>query len=348
MLKTADCKRVSQLIAVLLLTSVLMNVTGEAQETSPPSHMEVEIVTNISHDNSAFTQGLLWHQGMFYESTGLSGESTLREVFPNGTVNRSIDLDANYFGEGLAIVEDTLVQLTWKNNTALIWNLSDFTLIGNFSYLGEGWGLCNNGTALVMSNGSNELAFRDPVDFSIIRTVNVTIDLDGNGVGSPVENLNELECNATGIWSNIWQDDRIVRIDSESGKVDMVFNASELSMGGWGVLNGIAITENGDMWLTGKNWPLMFQVELQEPHIQENNTDEEVDDGQQSGTSKTNSCTSDDDCEEDAPMSIYLFYSALTGVALSCAVIGIFKVWRALPVDEKRAPHLEEVLDDDE
>ena len=347
MLNAGGCKRVSQLTAILLLTSVLMNVAGEDQEISIPSHMEVEIVANISHDNGAFTQGLLWHQGMFYESTGLKGESTLREVFPNGTVNRSIDLDVNYFGEGLALVGETLVQLTWKNNIALVWNLSDFTLLGNLSYQGEGWGLCNNGTALVMSNGSDELTFRDPANFSIIRTINVTLDEGNIGVGVPVENLNELESNASSIWSNVWQENRIVRIDSESGKVDMFFDASELSMDGWGMLNGIAITEDGSMWLTGKNWPLMFQIELQERRHQENGTDETIGNEQQSSADGTNTCTFDDDCEEDTPLSVYLFYSTLTGLALSCAVIAIFKVRRALPVGEKRAPHLE-VLDGNE
>ena len=102
------------------------------------------------------------------------------------------------------------------------------------------------------------------------------------------------------------------------------------------------------MWLTGKNWPLMFQIELQERHLQENYTDETVENKQQSSADGTDSCTSDDGCEDDAPLSIYLFYSTLAGLALSCAVIGIFKVWRALPVDKKGAPHLEEVFDDDE
>ncbi len=342
MLKTADCKRVSQLIVVLLLTSVLMNVAADAHETSTVSQMEVEVVANISHDNGAFTQGLLWHQGMFYESTGLLGESTLREVFPNGTVNRSTDLDANYFGEGLALVGDTLVQLTWKNNIALIWNLSDFSLLGNFTYQGEGWGLCNNGTALVMSNGSDEIAFRNTVDFSIIRTINVTLDGEG------VVDLNELECNASSIWANVWHSDDIIRINPDSGEVDMVVDASELSNDGWGVLNGISINEDGSMWVTGKNWPLMYEVELVESSNQENNTDGTTNVEQGTGTDKPQSCTSDEECESDAPLSIYLFYSAVTGVALACAVIGIFKVWRALPADEKRAPHLEDVFDDDE
>ncbi|MDP7202700.1 MAG: glutaminyl-peptide cyclotransferase [Candidatus Poseidoniaceae archaeon] len=342
MLKTAYCKRVSQLIAVMLFTSAMLNVAGDGQEASTVSQMEVEVVANISHDSGAFTQGLLWHQGMFYESTGLLGESTIREVFPNGTVNRSTNLDAKYFGEGLALVGDTLVQLTWQNNTALIWNLSDFTLIGNFSYQGEGWGLCNNGTALVMSDGSDVINFRDPVDFSIIRTINVTLD------GTAIVNLNELECNSSSIWANIWFSDDIIRIDSDSGEVDMVVNASELKKGAWGELNGISIDGNGSMWLTGKNWPLMYEVELVEASIQENNTDGTMDVEQGTGTDKPQSCTLDDECETDAPLSIYLFYSALTGVALSCAVIGIFKVWRALPADKKRAPNLEDVFDDDE
>ncbi|HIB59643.1 MAG TPA: hypothetical protein EYO42_03760, partial [Candidatus Poseidoniales archaeon] len=202
-----------------------------------------------------------FHQGYLYESTGRYGNSSLREVeLSTGAITRSVALNESLFGEGLALVDSTLIQLTWKNNTALVWNLSDFTLLGNLSYDGEGWGLCNDGEHLIMSNGTDVLTVRNPDNFSIIREIQVI-----NG-GSPQSLLNELECDEEYIWANIWGNKSFIRINSTTGYVDQVIDAGSLledeSVSGTGVLNGIAITDSGEFLLTGKNWPKVFKVNL--------------------------------------------------------------------------------------
>ena len=331
---------------VLLFSTTMITSAQDASKEENSIRMTINIVENSTHQNDAFTQGILWHQGMIYESTGLYGESTLREVFPNGTVNRSVDLPANMFGEGLALVGEQLIQLTWKENIALIWNISDFTQSGNFSYEGEGWGLCNDGSNLIMSNGSSQLQIRNKNDFSVIRTIDVTLD------GEAIDNLNELECNSTHVWANVWKTDDLVRINSSSGIVDRVVNASSLGgdeMGG--DMNGIAIDSEGKMWLTGKNWPKIFQVELEiisEETDSNGNIDENANGDNDAGqVSGSQSCTGDE-CNYDAPFSIYMLQGGVVLVALSCAAIGIFKFWRALPTDEKEPLSQGNVFEDDE
>lgn len=331
---------------VLLLSATIISSAQDDSDEENAIRMTIIIVENSTHQIDAFTQGLLWHQGMIYESTGLYGKSTLREIFPNGTVNRSVDLPTDMFGEGLALVGEQLIQLTWKENIALIWNISDFTQSGNFSYDGEGWGLCNDGSNLIMSNGSSQLQIRNANDFSIIKTINVTLD------GEAIDNLNELECNSTHVWANIWQTDTLVRINSSNGTIDQVIDASELDsdeMGG--DMNGIAFDSEGKMWLTGKNWPKIFQVDLElisEGTDLSDNADNLVDDDNDTGqVSGSQSCTGDD-CEEDAPFSIYMLQGGVVLVALSCAAIGIFKFWRALPTDEKEPPSQGNVFEDEE
>jgi len=256
------------LIAAIIVLSGIFSGSLGAREgenvsasDSHPLAMQVVVNENYSHDSNAFTQGLLFHQGYLYESTGRYGNSSLREVeLSTGVITRSVALNESLFGEGLALVDSTLIQLTWKNNTALVWNLSDFTLLGNLSYDGEGWGLCNNGEHLIMSNGTDVLTVRDPDNFSIIREIQVRND------GSPQSLLNELECDEEHIWANIWGNESFIRINSTTGYVDQVIDAGSLledeSVSGTGVLNGIAITDSGEFLLTGKNWPKVFKVNL--------------------------------------------------------------------------------------
>ena len=343
MLKAIHRKSVILICAFLLLSTAQIASAESDSQGDVAIQMVVKVIENSTHQNDAFTQGLLWHQGMMYESTGIYGESTLREVFPNGTVNRSVDLDLTQFGEGLSIVGEQLIQLTWKENTALIWNLSDFTLVGNFSYDGEGWGLCNNGTSLVMSDGTSQIDFRNPSDFSITRSINVTLD------GEELGQLNELECDSSHIWANVFQTDEIVRINSSTGVIDQVIDAS--SLGGednGGYLNGIAFDSDGDMWLTGKNWPKIFEVEL-ELVVEPTDNGQETTEPNQPANHDTDlqSCTGDD-CEEDAPFGIYATYGIVLFTAFSCAVIGMFKFWRALPSNEKKPLSQGNVFDDDE
>lgn len=266
-MKQASSMRRALFAAIIVLSSIFSGSLGarEGENSSPsdphPVAMQVEIIANYSHDTGAFTQGLLYHQGYLYESTGGYGNSSLREVnLSTGVITRSVALNDAQFGEGLALSGSTLIQLTWKNNTALLWNLSDFAPLGNYSYDGEGWGLCNDGQHLIMSNGTDVLTVRDPDNFSIIREIQVTKG------GLPLSSLNELECDEEYVWANIWGSESFIRINSTTGDVDQVIDAGSLledeSVSGTGVLNGIAITDSGEFLLTGKNWPKLFKVDL--------------------------------------------------------------------------------------
>ena len=339
-------RRIGALFASILFISSLQYIyieeaSGESSSNSEsePQFMQVNITNEVEHDEQAFTQGLLWYDGMFYESTGLRGESTLRELHPNGTVNRSRDLNGILFGEGLARIGDKLIQLTYENGTALVWNISTFQLESQFEYEGEGWGLCNDGTDLVMSNGSSNLSFRNYTDFSIVRHLNVSLD------GQPVSMLNELECTGEYIWANIWQDNNIIRINSSTGIVDLIVNASSLSaiqnVGINDVLNGIAIDDEGKMWLTGKNWDSLYEVELIEV---EENDDIVV----QKPTPIIQSCSDCEEQKEDVSLQLYMIYSLLPIAALSTAAIGMFKVWRRPQDDEAKALAQMDVFEDDE
>lgn len=331
----------SALVISSLQYTYIKEVSGESPSNSDLQLMQVNITKEVEHDEQAFTQGLLWHGGMLYESTGLEGESTLRELNPNGTVNRSVDLNETLFGEGLARVGEKLIQLTWKNGIALVWNISDFQLESQFEYEGEGWGLCNDGTGLVMSNGSSNLSFRKYDDFSIVRHLNVSLD------GQPVSNLNELECADGYIWANIYLTDNIIRINSSTGIVDLFINASSLSElqtgGSNDVLNGIAIDDEGKMWLTGKKWNSLYEVELIE-------VEEIVDTVVQDPVPNPviQSCSDCEEQEEDVSLQLYMIYSLLPIAALTTAVIGMFKVWRRPQDSEAKALAPMDVFEDDE
>ncbi len=198
--------------------------------------------------------------GRLYESSGLYGKSALFEVQPaDGSHLRSQSLDSRYFGEGIAVVDDRLIQLTWKEHTALVYQLSDFGPIGTFSYETEGWGLCDDGTRLVMSDGTSTLYFRDRSTFDLLGSVTVTND------GAPQDELNELECVDGSVYANVNQSATIVRIDPSSGHVSAVIDASaifaEAAAAGGGVMNGIAYDASSSTYLlTGKYWPTLYEV----------------------------------------------------------------------------------------
>jgi glutaminyl-peptide cyclotransferase len=228
-----------------------------------PSRAErlvVEVVARYPHDPGAFTQGLLLKNGLLYESTGLEGKSSVREVeVQTGAVKRRLDLSPTIFGEGLADVDGRLVQLTWKNQTAFVYDLATFKQTGKFSYGGEGWGLCYDGASLIMSDGSDRLYFRDPRTFIIVREVPVTLD------GAPQANLNELECVGDDVYANVWTMDTIVRIEKRTGLVRAVIDAPGLLTAderqGVDVMNGIAYDASDRTFLiTGKLWPVLFRV----------------------------------------------------------------------------------------
>jgi glutamine cyclotransferase len=224
--------------------------------------MRVHVLRTLPHDTAAFTQGLLIHAGTFYESTGIQGQSTLRNVeIDSGKVLRQLSLGKMFFGEGLALAGDRLVQLTWTAHKAFVYDLFSFQKTGELTYAGEGWGLCFDGTQLVMSNGSEQLAFRDPQTFAVSRELAVT------NAGKPQTRLNELECVGDLVYANVWTTDRIVAIDSKTGKVTAEIDASGLltaeESDAADVLNGIAHDKRtGHFFLTGKYWPKMFEVEF--------------------------------------------------------------------------------------
>ncbi len=218
------------------------------------------VLQRIEHDEGAFTQGLLIHNHKMYESTGLYNHSSLRELdLTDGSILRSIDLPEDEFGEGLALVDQTLYVLTWKAGIVHRYNVSTFSELSSMTYQGEGWGLCWNGEHLAMSNGSSSIAFRNPDTFAIERIIEVTLN------GSPVANLNELECVGNHILANVWFEEIILDIDDRTGEASMALDASGLLTSeeaqDANVLNGIAWDhENADLWITGKLWPAMFRV----------------------------------------------------------------------------------------
>lgn len=197
------------------------------------------MLADAPHDSTAFTQGLLWHAGALYESTGQYGESTVRRVDPeSGEVLAQVELPAALFGEGLARVGDRLVQLTWKEEKALIWSLEGLEPLGEFAYAGDGWGLCHDDHSLFMSDGTSRLSVRDPESFEVRGQLEVSL------AGRIVGGLNELECAQGWIYANVIGSDMIVRIDPSSGRISALIDASGLldasERSQADVLNGIA------------------------------------------------------------------------------------------------------------
>jgi glutaminyl-peptide cyclotransferase len=200
--------------------------------------------------------------GKLYEGTGLHGGSSVRRVdLASGVVEQQATLPAELFGEGLARVGQRLFQLTWKNGKALVWDLGTLKKVAEYTYDGEGWGLCFDGRHLVMSDGSDRLTFRNPATFGTEGEVRVRRD------GRPVSNLNELECARGVIYANVWQDSHIARIDPTTGEVTGWIDASGLldpeEAAGADVLNGIAEMEHtSHLLVTGKLWPHLYEVEI--------------------------------------------------------------------------------------
>ena len=237
-------------------------VTSDSAQSIPV--LRPEVLAEVPHDPSAFTQGLELHEGTLYEGTGLEGESELRVVDPaTGDVQRAEPLPGQLFGEGIAVVEDRIWQLTWQDGVVLEWDRATLTLRQQLPLDGEGWGLCNDGTRLVRSDGTDRLRFHDPVTFAETGSVTVTID------GEPVTQLNELECVDGQVWANVWPSDVLVRIDPASGQVTAAVDAAglldpEQRANADAVLNGIAALDNDEYLLSGKLWPVSFRVRFVE------------------------------------------------------------------------------------
>lgn len=231
---------------------------------SPVAHLDYEVRRQLPHDPEAYTQGLLIHNGVFYESTGQYGKSDVRQVdIATGEVLRIHALADEHFGEGLAVVGDRLVQLTWKAGLAFVYDASTLAPLDTLEYEGEGWGLCHDGRSLFMSDGSGTLQRRDPETFDLVEEIRVTRD------GFSTRNLNELECVGDHIYANIYLENEIVRIDKASGEINGVLDAFSLSVYGGrstdagAVFNGIAHDpERGTFYVTGKLWSRMFEIAI--------------------------------------------------------------------------------------
>ncbi|HXJ89653.1 MAG TPA: glutaminyl-peptide cyclotransferase [Candidatus Binatia bacterium] len=251
---------------VLLSTSVLSQSPSSGSNSHAPEYT-FEVVRQLPHDSAAFTQGFTFFNGFFYEGTGRQGQSSLRQVDPEtGRITRKVDLAPDLFGEGIAVLGSTAVQLTWTAHIGFVYDLRDFHLLRTFQYSGEGWGLTTDGRDLYMSDGSSQIRVLDARTLAEKRRINVH---DG---GKPVEQLNELEFAEGEIYANIWHSDRIARISPQSGEVrgwiDLTgilgpfFQRDEES-----VLNGIAYDSKGKrLFVTGKLWPKIFEIRVVPKH----------------------------------------------------------------------------------
>ena len=251
-------------LAALALTGLtLFPALAEAQA---PSRQGAVVVTRHPHDANAFTQGLFLLDGDLIESTGRVGSSGLRRVdLATGEVEQSVSLEPPYFGEGSTRIGDRIYMVTWRRETGFIFNAETFERVGTFSYPGEGWGLTQDGTALILSDGTAELRWLDPVTFEETRRVTVRLG------GRPVRRLNELEWVDGEVWANIWQSDLIVRIDPETGTVNGLIDLGDIipeAVAGSldAVPNGIAWNaETGQVYVTGKLWPALYEISLNPP-----------------------------------------------------------------------------------
>lgn len=240
--------------ALLVLTSC---------QKSSPDQLGYQIISTRPHEATAYTQGLQFNGSRLFESTGMYGESTLREIEPaTGKVLRKRPLAKTVFGEGLTILGDEMFVLTWKENIAYVFEPDTFKPVRTHEYKGEGWGLTNDGKQLIMSDGTSMLKFINPKDFSVLKTLEVK---EGK---NPVKNLNELEWVDGQIFANVYMTDKIVRISPEDGQVtgwlDLAGLRKQLTKPNRAeVLNGIALDPaTGNLIVTGKYWPQMFEIKV--------------------------------------------------------------------------------------
>jgi len=244
-------------LAILVLTAT--TVAGCGTRRSSAQQLRVEVLATLPHDPTMYTEGLEMHGGILYESSGLVGQSRVRTtVLPSASPLREATLPAPLFGEGLTVTDTALWQLTWTNGMAIERDPATLVQRRVVTYPGQGWGLCHDEHRLVMSDGTDQLTFRDPVTFAVLGHVQVRLD------DEPLRELNELECTGDIVWANVFETDRIVRINPNTGVVTGVVDASGLFSpltAGDDVLNGIAAIPGTDQFLiTGKHWPSLFRV----------------------------------------------------------------------------------------
>jgi glutamine cyclotransferase len=254
--------KTTTLLFAALLPAATLTTTAFAAPGIPT--YDFKVVRSYPHDPEAFTEGLLYRDGFLYESTGLTGKSSIRKVnLETGKVVQSKDIPPQYFGEGLTVWNDTLVGLTWQTQTGFVFDLKTFEMRSQFAYPGEGWGLTQNGKELIMSDGTAVLRFLDPKTFLEVRRIKVTAD------GIAVPQLNELEVVGDEIFSNIWHTNTIARIDPSNGKIVGWIDLGKLYPNagkgptGENVMNGIAYdAEKKRLFVTGKLWPKIYEIKI--------------------------------------------------------------------------------------
>lgn len=271
---TLDCVLRRGELALLLVFAILnvgcqSGANANLPANQPPANANAkagyQIVNVFPHDAEAYTQGLLFTDGVLLESTGREGQSSLRRVeVQTGKVLHQVNVPRPYFAEGLALLNGKLYQLTWQHGVGFIYDAATFNKLGEFKFSGEGWGLTTDGNSLILTDGSHRIRFLDPETFAVRKTISV---LDG---GRVIDSLNELEFVKGEILANIWYDERIARIDPNSGRVNGWINLAGLREASGatdeeGVLNGIAYDAAGDrLFVTGKLWPKLFEIRLKQ------------------------------------------------------------------------------------
>ena len=246
---------------ILVVTPILLVLLNGTPANTAPIRYTYEVVKVYPHDENAFTEGLAIDNGVMYESTGLYGNSTLRRVeLETGNSTQTYFLLNDYFGEGITILGDNIIQLTWQSHKGFVYDKHSFKLLREFSHPTEGWGLTNNGSTLIMSDGTATLYFLDPETFDKLGQVEVHDN-------SSVTNLNELEYIHGQVYANIWGEEKIAIINPQTGQVTGWIDLRGLynpeNTGADSVLNGIAYDEEGDgLFVTGKMWSQLFQIKL--------------------------------------------------------------------------------------
>lgn len=252
------------IVLIILIAGAITVAAWQLQQgqsnLNHPITYTYHVVNTYPHDTSAFTEGLIFNDGFLYESTGLYGSSSLRQVnLTSGNPLKQYSLTSQYFGEGLTAVNNSLIQLTWQEHIGFVYEKETFAIQGNFSYATEGWGLTYDGNNLIMSDGSDNLYFINPATFEKIGQIVVR---DGN---QSIPNLNELEYVNGDIYANIWHDQKIAIIDAQTGQITGYINLAGLyqTSDPEAVLNGIAYDQqNNRLFVTGKDWPYLYQITI--------------------------------------------------------------------------------------
>jgi glutamine cyclotransferase len=245
----------------LVISSIILVVLNDKPVEAKPARYTYEVVHIYPHDQSAFTQGLVIENGVLYEGTGLRGYSTLRRIeLETGNVLQLYALPDDFFGEGITVFGDTIIQLTWQSEKGFVYNKSSFELLSEFEYFTEGWGITHDGSRLIMSDGTANLYFLDAETFENVGQVEVHDD-------EPVTNLNELEYVNGDVYANIWGEDKIAIINPQTGQIkgwiDLTGIYKQEKTDPNSVLNGIAYNaEDERLFITGKLWSQLFEIKL--------------------------------------------------------------------------------------